>query len=1175
MNRPDSETQAMTLQRLFGELVALSGKAREYRLRETASRNPELARKLAALLDADQSADDVLSSLHPFAEPPSTTPGMVPPGTDPPTTGSRITHYELLERIGAGGMGEVYKAWDLRLQRTVALKLLSADVGQDAKRKARFLQEARAASALDHPAICTIHEIGETPDGLMFITMACYEGENVFEQLKRGPLDLQDALRIVIPVAEGLDLAHQVGITHRDIKPANIAITADGQPKILDFGIAKMAGMNITGEGDGILGTVAYMSPEQIRGEDVDQRTDVWALGVVLYEMLAGRRPFAGEQQASVVYKIINERPDPLPDAISGRSVKTQRILDRALAKNRGQRYPSMTEFKADLEEAQDETGTVFGGAPAPVLAELPSELTSFVGREVEIDAVKALLGQARLVTLTGPAGTGKTRLSLRVASELGERYRHGTAFVPLDPITDPNMVADRIASTLGLPESHAQSAEVTLGHSLKDQDILIVLDNIEQVIEASGVLVSLLEACPSLRFLVTSRIALRVTGEQEYEIPPLEIPAGDSPVDLDTLEAFAATQLFVQRARAVRPGWVPDAGDAAAIREICARLDGLPLAIELAAARTKLLPPAAIVNRLGKRLDLLTGGPRDRPARQQTIREALGWSYNLLNNEEQAFFRRLGVFSGGFTLEAADAVCSGMAGCSIDATEGIDTLLNQSLLRRARVVTDQPRFMLLETMREFALEQLSKEKEEGVREIYAEFFLALAEEAQPELIGPDQASWSDRLEADHDNLLGVLTWAESSGKGELGLRLGSAIWRFWAIRGHLHDGSLRLQRLLMLPEARQPTSARARVLNALGTILHEVGRFVEAKGNLNESLEISREIGDREGAAVALNNLGWVAGMGEGAKALPLCEEGLKLNRDLGNKRGVATAIHNLSWVSHLMGQYANGAEYQEENLRLRREIGDERGFAYGLATRAWTEEARGLFSQAEASATESLENLKRIGERQIICFSQYVLCWVALRRGEHERLEQIYPRTLASWRQAGNQYGAAATQLLGIKNAIRVGDLDTAKMRLQEVPELQQGWRAYLHSELGFCRGNLAMAQGDQKEALRYYLDVLETSLELGLKWAVTRSFEKIGLDAARKDEWERFVCLNAQAEVLRKQTGAARSEPLETKLNEKKLEATLRLGDESFDQVYSEGRALTLELAAELARGRRDTQ
>jgi predicted ATPase/class 3 adenylate cyclase len=488
--------------------------------------------------------------------------------------------------------------------------------------------------------------------------------------------------------------------------------------------------------------------------------------------------------------------------------------------------------------------------AIARSVTNLPVELTTFVGREREIVEVKRLLSDARLITLTGPGGVGKTRLALRVADESRESFADGVALVELASVIDPIFVSTATATALGIREEPGRSIDESLTEHLRERELLIVLDNFEQVVAAAPFVTNLLRTAPRLRMIVTSRGPLRLTAEHEFPVPPLRAPDPMNLPALDALSTYEAIALFTQRAQAVRPDFSLTPENASVIAQICARLDGLPLAIELAAARTRLLGPEALLARMSDRLGVLSGGPRDLPARQQTLRNTIAWSYDLLDPVKQRLFRSLAVFAGGWTLEAAEAVWGSPRQAGF--LDALAPLVDHSLILRAEA-GDEDRFAMLETIREFALERLSADGElADVSARHARFYAEFAQAHMAELIGPGKAQWRARLELELDNLRAALTWIVRSGPAELGLALGASLWNYWRLRGDVGEGRRWLQDLLRMRGAMVPSIARAKVLAAsaeaagAGGLRRSAGRGRGGARNLSPAGRRSR---DRERA--------------------------------------------------------------------------------------------------------------------------------------------------------------------------------------------------------------------------------------------------------------------------------------------------------------------------------------
>jgi predicted ATPase len=490
----------------------------------------------------------------------------------------------------------------------------------------------------------------------------------------------------------------------------------------------------------------------------------------------------------------------------------------------------------------------------------LPMQPTLLVGREREVEDVRGrlLAPEVRLLTLTGPGGTGKSRLALQAAADLFEEFEDGVFFVALATLTDPALVASSVAQVLGVRESADQPLLEGIKDYLQDKRLLLVLDNFEQVLEAAPLAGEILSAAPRLKVLATSRIPLGIYGEREYAVPPLAIPDPKRLPTLEILSHYEAVRLFVERAEATKAGFEITSENAPAVAEICARLDGLPLAIELAAARIKLLPPSAILARLSNRLKLLTGGARDLPERQRTLRGTIEWSHTLLEEGEKTLFARMAVFLGGRTLEAVEAVCGAVGDLPMDAFDGVSSLVDKSLLRQEEGPEGEPRFVMLETIHEYAREKLRESGEaEELGRAHARHFLDLAEEA--ELTGPEQAGWLELLEAEHDNLRAVLSRSLEGEDPELGLRLASALRYFWFLRGHWSEGRGWLEEVLAA-NAGAEASVRAKALGGLAKRAVEQGDHERAKTLLGEALVLSRKLGSMVNFAEGLETLAEMA---------------------------------------------------------------------------------------------------------------------------------------------------------------------------------------------------------------------------------------------------------------------------------------------------------------------------
>ena len=635
----------------------------------------------------------------------------------------------------------------------------------------------------------------------------------------------------------------------------------------------------------------------------------------------------------------------------------------------------------------------------------LPLQPTPLVGREKEIAEVCDLLrgDETRLLTLTGPGGTGKTRVALQTAADLLDDFPDGTFFVPLATLTEADMFISTVAETLGVRETGEQPLDETLKEYLSERHLLLVLDNFEQVLGAAPTVTALLAGEEGLKVLATSRTPLRLYGEKEYAVPPLSVPDVNHLPDLKTLSQYEAVRLFIERAKSAKADFEVTDASAPAVAEICVRLDGLPLAIELAAARIKMLPPQAMLQRLSSRLKLLTGGARDLPERQRTLRGAIEWSHALLDQGEQVLFGRLAVFSGGRTLEAIETICDAEGDLPVDAFEGISSLLDKSLLTQEEGSNGEPRFVMLETIHEFAREKLEQSAEtQEIKRVHAQYFLTLAEKAYPELKGPDQLEWLKRLEVEHDNMWAALSWALERKEAEVALKLGGALWWFWSVRDYYSEGRRWLEEALAI-EGRVSPEVRAMALAGVGSLALDQGDLDRAKEACEEGLELlAHEV--KEASEAKLNLLvwlGWVAWRREEhGQATELFEEGLALSREIRDIWWIATSLSNLAVVSYSQGDYERATELYEESMDFLREQGNKHSLAINLNNLAMVVYSQGDLRRAAQLTEEAVVLLRELGSRGDVALGLYNLGWIALLQDDLGKAADLYRESLSlSW--------------------------------------------------------------------------------------------------------------------------------------------------------------------------------
>ncbi|HET6648095.1 MAG TPA: tetratricopeptide repeat protein [Pyrinomonadaceae bacterium] len=802
----------------------------------------------------------------------------------------------------------------------------------------------------------------------------------------------------------------------------------------------------------------------------------------------------------------------------------------------------------------------------------LPSQLTSLIGRNEELAEIERLLRQThlRLLTLTGSGGTGKTRLALEVAAGLLRHFAHGVFFVDLAPVSDPVLVVSAIAQTLGITEA-SENLVGALKRHLRDKEVLLLLDNFEQLLTAAPLVTELLATCHQLKVLVTSRALLHLHGEYEFPVQPLGVPDTASSQSVEALLEYASIVLFTQRARAVKPDLEIKIETAQIVAEICTRLDGLPLAIELAAAQVKVLPPRAMLARLDNRLKLLIGGACDLPARQQTMRSTIAWSYDLLDEPEKKLFRRLAVFVGGFTLEAAEVVCNIAAENRIDILQSVAALTNKSLLRQTEQPDGEPRFMILETIREYAFEQLEASEETStVRRQHANFFLELIERVEPELSGANQGIWLDRLETEHGNLRAALLWARENEEVEVGSRIAGALGRFWLMHSYLSEGRERLAEFLALtgPDARPET--RAKLLTSAATLAQNQGDYTAARSLFDESLAIWQEIGNKERIAASLTSLGWIAWrQSDYPAARALSQEGLVLNRKLGNKQGIAHSLNNLGFVAHHEGDYATARCFHEESLSLRRELGDKRGIAFAQANLGWAIHKLGDYEQAANLLEEARALFKHLGDKQLFAFSSNILADVVQDQGHDRQAKTLLEESVQTCREIGAKYSlAVGLRILGnVTN--QQGEHQRAAALVSESLNIFREIGDRYGAALALCSlANITLDQGDNRSAESLLRESLILRNEIGDKHGIVECLTSLAGVAVAQAKMERASQIIGASDTLRASLEIKLSPTEQERYERNKELSRSGLSDRLVASSYKNGSAMTLERAVAFA-------
>ncbi|RIK35326.1 MAG: hypothetical protein DCC55_30640 [Chloroflexi bacterium] len=1098
--------------------------------------------------------------------------------------------YQIVRPIGRGGVGAVYQAIDQRLGHAVAIKEI---LYSDPLLRAAFEREARLLAALRHPALpkVTDHFVEEAGQ---FLVMEFIPGEDLASLLlrQREPLAVDDVARWADQLLDVLTYLHSQNppVIHRDIKPHNLKLNEQREVILLDFGLAKGAPGQTHSERSIAGYTLHYASPEQLRGEQTDPRSDLYALAAALYDLLSAVKPPDALRRLTATAA---GQPDPLrPIDMLNPAVSSAlaTVIHQALALAPAARFADAAAMRLSLHAAIGGDTTQLVSPAAPVrspfpTSNLPAQLTSFVGREAEVTTLEQLLLSEglRLLTLTGAGGIGKTRLALELATRCQARFEDGVYFVSLALIRESHLVLPAIAQTLGVREAPNTTVLQSLQIHLQGKEMLLVLDNFEQVVAAAPLVSELLMAAPRLKVLVTSREVLQIQGEQEFPVPVLTLPDLKHLPSPEDLAQVAAVKLFIQRAQAVKPGFHLDNSNAAAIAEICKRLDGLPLAIELAAASIKVFSAPAILTRLAERFELPHTGLRNAPDRQRTLRASISWSYDLLAEDEKALFRRLAVFTGSFDLAAAEALCRGSERLEPFVLAGIASLIDKSLLKPLESTGSEPRFTMLETIREFGLRALAEEGEaEAVRDAHADYFFQLARKAQRHIWGADIAQWVNRLDLENDNLRTALNHYIAHQHGaDRSLQLAGSLWRFWEIRGYIVEGRAWLERALER-RAEAPPSNRWLPLHGAGNLAADQGDYEVARRHYTESLHLLQTLlpdledpaairSTQRGIANSLTNLGNIALLqSECEQAVVFTEEALAIHRQLNNPIGMAITINNLAKIKLCQSHYAQAEALSTESLALYRTLGDERGIGWNLQRLGTIARDRGDHEQASSLYQKSMLLFKKLSDQADMAALLFDQGELARQQGKHEQAEAHYRAGLALAQELGSKKEIA--DLLDRLSIIACGSGRYARATTLSEQSI------VLHREIGnrfglseslHNRGHIAYAQGHYAPAAHYYTESLQLKVQLGDQRGIADSFKALALlalTAQRKPL--RATRLFAAGEKLRRTIGIG--VPLSEQTRDEEALNALRatLGAETFAIAWAAGEAMELEEAVTYA-------
>jgi predicted ATPase len=920
------------------------------------------------------------------------------------------------EEVGRGGFGIVYRCTQLALDRTVAVKVLTAKL--DEKRE-RFMREQRAMGRLTgHPNIVGVLQVGETKSGYPYLVMQYHRQGSLEARIRRlGTLPSDEVVRLGVKMAGALDTAHGHGILHRDVKPANILLTDYGEPALGDFGIAHISGAFKTAAGT-FTGSPAFTAPEVLSGDPPSRSSDVYGLGATLFAALTGHAAFerrSGEQMVAQFLRIASEsapdlRESGIPDDIS-------MVVERAMSSDPDDR-PSAASLGEEIQRIQRRLGftvddmalrpepeagrpeaRVIAAGARPLIGNLPLELTSFVGRRTELSEMKSLLSTSRLVTLAGIGGVGKTRLALRAAAEARRDFGDGAWLVELGELRDGSLLVEVVAATLGVRDDSARSLREILIDFLCSRKLLLVLDNCEQVVEEAAKLTeALLRACPELRILATSRETLGIGGECVLRLSPLVLPDADAEPMLRGLPSFDALALFADRAAAAVPEFELTDDNTATAARICAKVDGLPLGIELAAARLRAMSPEQILERLDDRYRLLTRGSRGAPTRQQTLSWSVGWSYDLCTAAEQQLWTQLSVFAGSFELEAAEDICDGGLAPG-ELLDLLSSLVDKSILIRTES-DGVVHFRLLETLRDYGREKIQQtDTYPELRRRHRDWYRRLVSDAGAEWFGPRQIYWMKRLEREMANVRNALSFSLTDSPA-IALEITGTLCPFWIALGTLSETRRWLDRALAAAPP-EPTMERIRALYGDVRITLLQGNLPGATALVAEGQALVEQMADPMAHAMIDVADGFTALFsGEFDRACTRFEHAL----DTCDEPSVQiAAMLALGWALEFRGEMGRALIWQETALALSKSHGESvyRGLALWSIGVGWWR--HGKPDRAEQLLKDGLRVTHRVNDARESAACLEALAWIAGRKNRPQRAVALMAAAEALVRTVG----------------------------------------------------------------------------------------------------------------------------------------------------------------------------
>jgi non-specific serine/threonine protein kinase len=1030
----------------------------------------------------------------------------------------QIGRYLIRKVLGRGAFGVVFLGYDPELERQVAIKVPRAERIRRPRDMQAIFREAKLAAQLRHPALVEVYDVGREENGRCYIVMEYIQGRSLQEIMRAGKAPWQRAVRWVLRIAEAVHCAHKVGLIHADLKPGNFLIDEQDEPHVADFGLT-ISEADQRRRTRNVAGTPAYMAPEQVRGEShrLDGRADLWSLGAVLYELLTGRLPFHGNNLDELFDEIQHRDPKPPRQIDDSISPDLEWICLKCLAKEAGQRYTTAMDLARDLYDALGSMSRHASGAMASRLGTRPGESshsgsssrgafpptnlvvspTNFIGRQRELAELKELVCQPTtwLLTLLGPGGIGKTRLSQQLGRELLEEFPGGCWFAELERAHGAAEIAHAVAHALDVPLTSSEPPEQAVANVLEyRRPLLLLLDNFEQAAEHAQATVGLWrQRAPHVKFLATSRSLLNLTGERQYELGPLTLPADPSTSGMPAPAELAncdSVRLFCDRASQVQPGFELNEQNAAAVAEICRGLDGIPLAVELAAARVKVLEPRQVASKLVQRFQLLQSSRKDLPARQRTLLGAIDWSYGLLNEWEKQAFMQASVFRGGFFLDAAEAVIDLSAFADAPLTmDVVQSLREKSLLTRQEN-RYEARFGMYQSLREYAEQKWRQSstaaEQQQLAERFAQHFLRYAESWSQRLHGPEIVAALDRLQIELSNLFAIEDWALDNGRAELAARAILAAATTMAVRGPTDHRVPRLERAL----ARLPADAvqlRADLMTALSDACQCVGAWDRAVALADEAVELARTLGRDRLLAAALVQQGEMRRhRGDLDEAHTGFVQAESISRQLEDRIGMQRSLAGRGIVAWQRGDSDLALRCYDEADTLAGELQDDLGAAMIARHRGHVLWQRGDYNGALRCYAEAEAIARKLGDQRTIHLTIGNRGIVLADRGDYDGALQCYAEAEAIARQLGDKRGIA----MNVGNrGISLSDRGNPQAALACYTEAEAINRQ-IQTKFGIAvnignRGTALADLGDFDGALRCFAEAEILNREMGNKF------------------------------------------------------------------------------------------